>query len=187
MKLVILDRDGVINEDSAQYIKSPEEWQAIPGSLDAIARLGRAGWRVVVATNQSGIRRKLFDIGTLARIHDKMHRQLAEIGGHVDAIFICPCTDRDRCTCRKPKPGMLHEVSERLSVSLEDVPYIGDKLSDVRAARAAGAQPWLVRTGNGANVEREGKELQGVRVFDDLAAAVSALTNEKASPSRSNS
>jgi D-glycero-D-manno-heptose 1,7-bisphosphate phosphatase len=183
MKLVILDRDGVINQDSTQYITSPEEWQEIPGSLDAIARLGRSGWRVVVATNQSGLRRKFFDIGTLARIHDKMHRQLAEIGGRVDAIFICPCTDSERCNCRKPKPGMLNEISERLSTPLDDVPYIGDKLSDLQAARAAGAQPWLVRTGNGADVERAGKALQGVRIFDDLAAAVNALINDQSSAS----
>ena len=180
MKLVILDRDGVINEDSEAFIKSAQEWQPLPGSLDAIARLRRAGWRVVVATNQSGLRRKLFDIGTLARIHDKMHRQLAEIGGHIDAIFICPCTDQERCACRKPKPGMLNEIADRLSISLEDVPYIGDKTSDLRAAKAAGAKPWLVRTGNGAKVELEGKHLDGVRVFDDLSAAVDALIDEEA-------
>jgi D-glycero-D-manno-heptose 1,7-bisphosphate phosphatase len=183
MKLVILDRDGVINEDSETFIKSPEEWHALPGSLDAIARLGRGGWRVVVATNQSGLRRKLFDIGALTRIHAKMHRQLAEVGGHVEAIFICPCTDQERCTCRKPNPGMLNEIAERLFVSLDNVPYIGDKGSDLRAARAAGAQPWLVRTGNGAAVEREGKELDGVRIFDDLPGAVDALLNEQASSS----
>ena len=183
MKLVILDRDGVINEDSETFIKSPEEWQALPGSLDAIAQLGRAGWRVVVATNQSGLRRKLFDIGTLIRIHDKMHRQLAEIGGHVDAIFICPCTDLDRCTCRKPKPGMLNEIAERLFISLDDVPYIGDRASDLRAAKAAGAQPWLVRTGNGATVEGEGIDLDGVRIFDDLPAAADALISEETSSS----
>ena len=181
MKLVILDRDGVINEDSDAFIKSPEEWQALPGSLDAIARLGRAGWRVVVATNQSGVGRKLFDISTLTRIHGKMHRQLAEIGGQVDAIFICPCTDRDRCTCRKPKPGMLNEIAERLFISLDDVPYIGDKASDLRAAKAAGAQPWLVRTGNGATVEHEGKDLDGVRIFDNLSAAVDTLIDEESS------
>ena len=182
MKLVILDRDGVINEDSDAYIKSPDEWRPLPGSLDAIARLGRGGWRVVVATNQSGLRRKLFDIGTLARIHDKMRRQLAEVGGHVEAIFICPCTDQERCTCRKPKPGMLNEIAERLFISLHDVPYIGDKSSDLRAAKAAGAQPWLVRTGKGAAVELEGKDLNGVRIFDDLSSAVDALISEESSP-----
>lgn len=180
MKIVILDRDGVINADSDDYIKSPEEWHALPNSLDAIARLGRAGWRVVVATNQSGLRRKLFDIGTLARIHDKMHRQLAEIGGQVDAIFICPCIDRERCTCRKPKPGMLNEIAERLSISLEEVPFIGDKASDLNAARAAGAQPWLVRTGQGALVEGSGENLDDVKIFDDLSAAVDALISETA-------
>lgn len=181
MKLVILDRDGVINEDSTAFIKSAEEWQALPGSLDAIARLGRAGWRVVVATNQSGLHRKLFDIGSLLRIHEKMHRQLAEVGGQIDAIFVCPCTDRERCTCRKPKPGMLNEIAERLFVTLEDVPYIGDRASDLRAAKSAGAQPWLVRTGQGASVEGEVADLDGVRIFDDLSAAADALISERGS------
>jgi D-glycero-D-manno-heptose 1,7-bisphosphate phosphatase len=179
VKLVILDRDGVINADSEAFIKSPEEWRALPGSLDAIARLGRAGWRVVVATNQSGLHRKLFDIGTLVRIHEKMHRQLAETGGHVDAVFICPCTVRERCTCRKPKPGMLTEIAERLSITLDDVPFIGDKASDLRAAKSAGAQPWLVRTGHGASVEREAQNHGAVRVFDDLSAAADALISER--------
>jgi D-glycero-D-manno-heptose 1,7-bisphosphate phosphatase len=115
MELVILDRDGVINQDSTKYIRSPEEWVPIPKSLDAIARLNRAGFRVVIATNQAGIARRLFDIETLIRIHETMQHQLAEVGGHVDAIFICPCHPKDNCECRKPKPGMLLDISERHS------------------------------------------------------------------------
>ena len=179
MKLVILDRDGVINEDSADYIKSADEWHPIAGSLDAIGRLSRAGWRVVVATNQSGLRRKLFDVEALSRIHDRMHRQLAEVGGRIDAIFICPCLPRERCTCRKPAPGMLEAISERLHQPLSTVPYIGDKLGDIEAARAGGAVPWLVRTGNGAGTEASGADLSGVRIFDNLAEAADALIAEE--------
>ncbi len=175
MKLVILDRDGVINHDSGAFVRTPEEWQPIPGGLDAIARLSRAGWRVVVATNQSGLRRRLFDIETLNRIHDKMHRQLAEVGGRVEAIFICPCLPTDDCDCFKPSPGMLHQISERLHAPLENVPFIGDKLGDLDAARAAGARPWLVRTGYGIRTLVEAESLKDVEVHDDLAAAVDAL------------
>jgi len=171
----VLGRGGVVNEDPGTCITSPEQWQPLPGSLDAIARLSRAGWRVVVATNQSGLRRKRLDMVMLNRIHDRMHRQLAEVGGRVDAVFICPCLPRDRCPCRKPEPGMLREIAARLHVSLEGVPCIGDEPCDLEAARAAGAAPWLVRTGHGAAAEASGA-LPGVtRVFDDLAAAADAL------------
>jgi len=175
MKLAVLDRDGVINEDSDAFIKSPEEWRPIPGSLDAIARLNRAGWRVVVATNQSGLRRKLFSVETLNRIHDRMLRQLAEVGGRVDAIVACPCLPKDGCPCRKPSPGMLLAIAERLTVPLAGVPFVGDKLSDVQAARAAGAMPWLVRTGAGDATLAVGGDLDGVQVADNLAAAVDRL------------
>lgn len=175
MKLAILDRDGVINEDSDAFIKAPEEWIPIPGSLDAIARLNRAGWRVVIATNQSGLRRKLLSVETLNQIHDRLHRQLAEVGGRVDAIFICPCHPKDGCACRKPQPGMLVEIGNRLRTPLDEVPYIGDKLSDVEAARAAGARPWLVRTGRGSQALVCGEDLSDVTVADDLAAVVDRL------------
>ena len=175
MKLVILDRDGVINADSDAFITSPEAWVALPGSLDAIARLNRASWRVVIATNQSGLRRKLFDIEMLNRIHDKMNRQLAEVGARVDAIFICPCLERENCACRKPAPGMLLAIAERLRTPLDAVPYIGDKPADLAAARAAGARPWLVRTGHGARTEAGAMPDAQVQVFDDLAAATDAL------------
>ena len=180
MNLVILDRDGVINEDSTEFIKAPEDWVPIPGSLDAIARLNRAGFRVVVATNQSGIRRRLLDIGTLNRIHEVMHRQLAGVGGHVEAIFICPCHPKDDCSCFKPNPGMLLDIAARLRVSLETVPYIGDKLSDVEAARAAGARPILVKTGVGAKTLEENPDLGDVGVFENLAEVADSLIADRA-------
>src|SRR5512147_2606009 len=130
MKLVILDRDGVINFDSDQFIKSPEEWKPIPGSLEAIARLNQAGFRVVLATNQSGIGRGLFDMATLNAIHDKMHKALAQVGGRIDALFFCPHTADSKCDCRKPKPGMFEEISKRFNINLAGVPAIGDSLRD---------------------------------------------------------
>lgn len=175
MELVILDRDGVINQDSPRHIRSPEEWIPIPGSLDAIARLNRAGFRVVIATNQSGLARRFFDIETLIRIHETMQRQLAEIGGHVEAIFVCPCHPKENCDCFKPNPGMLLDISERLRTPLDKVPYIGDKLVDVQAARAAGARPFLVKTGNGKKTLRSKENLDDVQVFEDLAEAADAL------------
>lgn len=178
MKLVILDRDGVINQDSDRYIKSPDEWDPIPGSLDAIARLNRDGWRVVVATNQSGLRRRLFNIEALNRIHDTLHRQLSELGGRVEAIFFCPCLPKDNCQCYKPNPGMLLSISERLRVDLASVPFVGDSLRDVEAARRAGARPWLVRTGKGIRSIQEADDLEGVTVVDDLASAADRLILE---------
>lgn len=175
MKLIVLDRDGVINFDSDEYVKSPEEWEAIPGSLEAIARLNRAGYRVVVATNQSGLRRKLFDASTLTQIHEKMHRQLAEIGGKIEAVFFCPCMRKDNCECYKPNPGMLQEIAARLRTSMKGVPFIGDKISDVQAARAVEAYPVLVKTGYGeTTLETHAEDLSQVEVHDDLAAFCSA-------------
>jgi len=175
MNLVILDRDGVINEDSPRHIRSPEDWIPIPGSLDAIARLNRAGFHVVIATNQSGISRRLFNIVTLNKIHAALHRQLAEVGGHVEAIFICPCLPKDNCACFKPNPGMLLDIATRLRLSLDDVCYVGDKITDVEAARAAGARPVLVTTGHGQKTIEEHPELDDVEIYDDLAEVVDAL------------
>ncbi len=177
MKLVILGRDGVINADpGGAIISKPEDWEPLPGSLDAIGRLNRAGWRVVVATNQPGLRHKDLGLDALNRVHDRMHRQLAEVGGRINAILVCPCLPRDHCQCRKPAPGMLREIGERLRMPLGAVPCIGDGIEDVQAARAAGARPWLVRTGKGAATEAAGgPELDGVPVYDDLAAAAEAL------------
>ena len=175
MKLVVLDRDGTINHDSDQYIKSPAEWRPINGSLEAIARLTQAGWRVVVATNQSGIARGLFDMATLNAIHDAMHRAVQQAGGRIDAIFFCPHKDDDNCACRKPKPGMLYEIARRLNVGLEGVPMVGDALRDLQAAAAVGAQPILVLTGKGRKTREAGGLPQGTVVFPDLAAVAAQL------------
>jgi D-glycero-D-manno-heptose 1,7-bisphosphate phosphatase len=175
MKLVILDRDGVVNFDSDEFIKSPEEWKPIPGSLEAIARLNQAGYRVVVATNQSGIGRGLLDMGTLNAIHDKLNRALAPLGGRIDAFFFCPHSADAGCGCRKPATGMFEEISRRLGVELADVPAIGDSLRDLQAAEAAGAQPVLVLTGKGRRTLEAGDLPGSTRVFADLAEAVDAL------------
>ena len=176
MKLIILDRDGVINYDSDQFIKSPQEWQPIEGALEAIALLNQFGWRVVVATNQSGVGRGLFDMDTLAAIHDKMHRSLAQAGGRIDAIFFCPHAADSKCACRKPKPGMLLEIASRFNLDLADVPVVGDSLRDLQAADAAGAQPVLVRTGKGTKTEADPALPRGARIYDNLAVMARVLT-----------
>jgi D-glycero-D-manno-heptose 1,7-bisphosphate phosphatase len=175
MQLVILDRDGVINEDSPAYIKSPEEWIPISGSLEAIARLHRAGWHVVVATNQSGIARRLIDPDALMRIHGKMRRSVAEAGGRIEAIFFCPHGPHDGCNCRKPRPGLLLDIARRLRISLQGVPAIGDSLKDVHAARGAGAYPILVKTGKGAETLEACQDSLTVPVYDNLSRAVDHL------------
>ncbi len=172
MKLVILDRDGVINQDSDAYIKSPNEWRPIAGSLEAIARLNQAGYHVVVATNQSGVGRGLFEMATLNAIHDKMHRALAQVGGRIDAVFFCPHAQDAGCACRKPKPGLLEEIASRLNVNLKNVPAVGDGLRDLQAAAAVGAAPILVLTGKGAKTRKEGGLPEGTQIFADLAEAV---------------
>ncbi len=173
MKLVILDRDGTINADSTDYIKSPEEWKPLPGALEAIARLNHAGWHVVLASNQSGLGRGLFDVASLNAMHAKMNKLLAVAGGRVDAIFYCPHTPDDNCHCRKPEPGLFEQIGERYGVDLENVPAVGDSLRDLVAAARAGCQPHLVLTGNGAALR--GRPLpdtyrQDTQVHDDLAA-----------------
>lgn len=174
-KLIVLDRDGVINHDSDQFIKSPDEWRPIPGSLEAIARLNHAGYRVIIATNQSGVGRGLFDMGMLNAIHEKMHRSLAQVGGRIDAVFFCPHTADSACGCRKPQPGLLREAGRRFNVDLSGVPVIGDGLRDLLAAEAVGAQPMLVLTGKGEKTLREGAFPKNTVIFPDLAFAVSAL------------
>jgi len=170
LKLVILDRDGTINHDSDQHIKSPAEWLPIKGSVEAIARLTQNGWRVVVATNQSGIGRGLFDMATLNAIHDTMHRAVHLAGGRIDAIFFCPHAGDSNCECRKPKPGMLLEIAKRMNVELEGVPMVGDSLRDLQAAVAAGARPVLVLTGKGTKTRDAGGLPAGTVIFPDLAA-----------------
>ena len=177
MKVIILDRDGVINHDSDAYIKSVEEWIPVAGSLEAIARLNHSGYTVVVASNQSGLARGYFTIETLMAIHKKIDEELLKIGGKVDAIFYCPHGPDDACNCRKPKPGMLLEIGQRFNVPLKDVVFIGDSISDIKAASNASAKPVLVRTGKGIKAEKillaEGNK--SVPIFDDLAAAVTAI------------
>ena len=175
LKLVILDRDGVINRDSEQFIKTPDEWRPIPGSLEAIARLNHAGYRVVVATNQSGIGRGLFDMGTLNAIHEKMHKALALAGGRIDALFYCPHAADAQCECRKPNTGMLKEIGVRYGIDMTGVPCIGDSVRDLVAADAVGAQPMLVLTGKGEKTLREGSFPKNTVIFPDLAFAASAL------------
>ena len=174
-RLIILDRDGVINHDSDLFIKTPDEWRPIPGSLEAIARLNHAGYRVVVATNQSGVGRGLLDITTLNAIHERMHRSLAQVGGRVDAIFFCPHSADSQCECRKPRPGMLLEIGRRFGVEMNGVPCIGDSPRDLASADAVGAQPMLVLTGKGEKTLRDGGFPKNTVIFPDLAFAVAAL------------
>ena len=175
VKLIVLDRDGVTNHDSDAFIKSPDEWRPIPGSLEAIARLNHAGYRVVIATNQSGIGRRLLDMTTLANIHEKMHRALALAGGRIDAVFFCPHTADAQCECRKPRCGMLKEIGMRFSVDMAGVPCVGDSLRDLQCAEGVGAQPLLVLTGKGERTLAAGNLPANTMVFPDLAFAVSAL------------
>ncbi len=175
MKLIVLDRDGVINHDSAAYIKSPAEWRPIAGSLNAIARLNQQGFHVVVASNQSGIGRGFFDMATLNAIHARMHEALAQAGARVDAVFFCPHTEEDHCHCRKPRTGMLEDIAHRFNTSLAGVPVVGDSQRDLEAAAAVGATPLLVLTGNGRKTQRRGQLPEGTRVYANLTEAVEHL------------
>lgn len=175
IKLIILDRDGVINHDSPDFIKSPKEWLPIPGSLEAIARLNQAGYRVVVASNQSGIARELFDIVALNAIHQKMHALAQQVGASIDAIFFCPHAAADSCDCRKPKPGMFTEIGQRYKISLKGVPAVGDSLRDLQAGFISGCVPYLVLTGKGEKTHATGGLPPGTMTFPDLAAMVNHL------------
>lgn len=176
MKLIVLDRDGVINVDSEQFIKSPDEWKPIPGSLEAIARLNESGWRVVVASNQSGVGRGLFDMDTLNAINEKMTKAIAQAGGRLDAIFFCPHSADSTCDCRKPRPGMFVQIAERFNVDMRGVPVVGDSLRDLQAGVAVGCQPYLVLTGKGAKTQADPALPEGTLVFPDLAAVAAQLT-----------
>jgi len=181
MKLIILDRDGVINEDSDAFIKSPDEWIPIKGSVEAIGRLYRAGYRVVVLSNQSGIARGLFDIDTLNQIHLKMIGAVREHGGEIDGVFFCPHGPDDHCDCRKPKSGMFLQLEDRLQLKLNGVVAIGDTERDIIAARDVGAQPVLVRSGKGERTLKSADpaNLDGVPVYSNLAAAVDAILSRE--------
>lgn len=179
-KWVLLDRDGVINQDSADFIKSAEEWQPVPGSLEAIALLSQAGFRVGVATNQSGIARKLFSLSTLTKIHSKMTEMIIAHGGRIDAIAFCPHGPHDGCYCRKPNPGLLRSLAKEHEFTLKGVPYIGDSLRDIEAAQSVNALPILVLSGKGAaTLEKNAHKLQNILVFEDLLAAATFLTQQK--------
>ena len=175
MKVAILDRDGVINRDSEQFIKSPEEFHMIPGSAEAIARLNHAGYHVVVATNQSGVGRGLFDMATLNAINEKMMRLVGLSGGRIDAVFYCPCAADANCECRKPQAGMFREIAERYGVDLTGAPSVGDSLRDLQAGAQVGAQPILVLTGKGQSTRATGGLPEGTRIYADLAEVARAL------------
>ena len=178
MKLVVLDRDGVINFDSVHFIKSTNEWIPIPGSLEAIALLNQNGYRVAIATNQSGISRGLFDMVTLNAIHDKMHKALGQLGGRIDAMFYCPHSADDHCACRKPKPGMMEEIGRRFGMDMKGVPMVGDALRDLQAGAVLGMQPILVRTGKGEATLAAGGLPESTLVFADLAEAVQHIISK---------
>jgi len=172
-KLVILDRDGVINHESDTFIKSPSEWVPIKGSLEAVARLNQAGYQVVIATNQSGIARRLFDVSTLIAIHQKMHKSTQLVGAEINAIFFCPHAADDNCDCRKPKAGMFQDIGKRFGVNLRSgIATIGDSLRDLQAGFIAGCTPYLVLTGKGENTRDKGGLPPGTLIFSNLAEAV---------------
>jgi D-glycero-D-manno-heptose 1,7-bisphosphate phosphatase len=184
-KLVILDRDGTINQDSDDFIKSPEEWIPLPGALEAIARLNHAGWQVVVASNQSGLGRGLFDMATLNAMHAKMNKHLSAVGGRIDAVFFCPHGPEDKCPCRKPLPGLFEQIAERLGMDLKGTHVVGDSLRDLQAGVAVGCTPHLVHTGKGAAFQ--GQPLpttfpSHTLTHADLAGFVDWLLDEKPDP-----
>ncbi len=179
-RVIVLDRDGVINQDSPLYIKSPAELIAIPGSMEAIATLTAAGFAVVVASNQSGVGRGLFDQPTLRAIHDKLIELVQAAGGRLTAIYVCPHHPQAGCECRKPAPGLLVRLARDLDIDLAGVPVVGDSRRDLEAAQAVGARPILVRTGNGAATEAALTGAAGVEVYDDLAAVARQLTGQPA-------
>jgi D-glycero-D-manno-heptose 1,7-bisphosphate phosphatase len=175
MKLVILDRDGTINEDRDDYVKSADEWVPLPGALEAIARLNHAGYHAVIASNQSGLGRGLFDMASLNAMHTKLIQQLARLGGRIDAVFFCPHAPDDQCECRKPLPGLFEQIGERYSMNLKGVPVVGDTQRDLQAGIAVGCEPHLVRTGKAAALDEAQlqqwlERLPGTTVHDDLGA-----------------
>ncbi|MBC7996132.1 MAG: D-glycero-beta-D-manno-heptose 1,7-bisphosphate 7-phosphatase [Rhizobacter sp.] len=184
MNLIILDRDGTINEDRDDFIKSADEWVPLPGALEAIARLNHAGWHTVIATNQSGLGRGLFDMAALTAMHSKMNAALARVGGRIGAVFFCPHAPEDQCTCRKPLPGLLEQIGERFGVDLKTVPVVGDSVRDLEAAVAAGCPPHLVRTGRGASLSEAQiaqlmQQIPALQVHADLAAFAESLIQQE--------
>ncbi|WP_374339200.1 D-glycero-beta-D-manno-heptose 1,7-bisphosphate 7-phosphatase [Leeia sp.] len=180
MKLLILDRDGVLNHDRDDFVKSPEEWIPLPGSLEAVAAACQAGWTVAVATNQSGIGRGLFDLATLQAMHDKLQRLLQPLGGRIDLITFCPHGPDAACDCRKPKDGLFRQIMQHYGLAdLNGVPAVGDSLRDLQAGQALGTRPWLVRTGKGERTLAKGGLPEGTRIEPDLQAVVQRLLMEE--------
>ncbi|MDH3510489.1 MAG: D-glycero-beta-D-manno-heptose 1,7-bisphosphate 7-phosphatase [Gammaproteobacteria bacterium] len=177
-QVIVLDRDGVINQDSPEFVKTTDEWLPLPGSLDAIAALSRAGFLVTVATNQSGVGRGLLTAEMLEEIHKKMVDSIRAAGGKLDGIFVCPHRPDDGCDCRKPNPGMLHQIARRFCSDPAGLRVIGDSIRDLEAAQAVGARPILVRTGNGRKTEKLLPDDSHVRVFDSLADVARALIKD---------
>ncbi len=178
MPYIMLDRDGVINKDSDAYIKSPEEWEPIPGSPKAIALLHKNGYKIVVITNQSGLGRGLFSLGTLSLMHAKMHRLVEAEGGEIESIYFCPHGPDEGCDCRKPRPGLLKTFAQDKGVALKNIPFVGDTLKDIEAAVAVGAQPILVKTGKGAKTWQNNPSIR-VPVFEDLYDAAKYIVSRK--------
>jgi D-glycero-D-manno-heptose 1,7-bisphosphate phosphatase len=175
VKLVILGRDGILNDFRDDHVKAPDEWFPIPGALEAVARLNHAGWHAVVATNQSGIGRGMIDMASVNAVHAHMYKCLMAVGGRIDAVFFCPHTPEDGCDCRKPKPGLMHDIALRYGIDLKQVPMVADTLRDLQAAAAAGCEPHLVLSGRAAGlgpdeVQRIADQVPGSRVHDDLPA-----------------
>jgi D-glycero-D-manno-heptose 1,7-bisphosphate phosphatase len=181
MKIIILDRDGVINYDSNKYVKNVDEWEVIPSSMEAIANLTQAGYKVIICTNQSGISRGLFTIEELNEIHEKLHKCVAQSGGEITAIFMCPHKPDDNCACRKPKPKMIFEICERFNIDdISNVMMVGDSPRDLNAIMEAGGIPVLVKTGNGKKTLAKEKLPPGTLVFEDLLAVSEYLLNKEA-------
>lgn len=180
-KLIVLDRDGVINKDSASYIKSPKEWQAVPGSLAAIAKLTSLGYKIVIATNQSGIARGYFTIDTLNAIHKKMLAKINAAGGHIEHIFICPHGPNDNCGCRKPKPGLLLQAASQLHISPSEMLVIGDSIRDITAAQSFGANAIFIQTAN-KSADLLAAQAAGVQICTDLAEAADIICKKMCSP-----
>ena len=176
MKLIILDRDGVINQDRDDFVKSADEWIPIAGSMDAIAFLTEAGYTVAVATNQSGIGRKYFTMQELTEMHNKMHRLAQQAGGVIDGIWFCPHTAADGCDCRKPLPGMVSDILSRFNAEAADTWLVGDSLRDLQAAVAVGAKPYLVLTGKGETTRNDPALPEGTLIYPDLDAVAAELT-----------
>jgi len=176
-KLIILDRDGVINFNSEHHICSPEEWQPIPQSLESIAKLNRAGYTIAVASNQSGLAKGLFNLEILQQIHNKMYNELAKVGGRIEKIFFCPHYTQDNCRCRKPRPGLLFDIADYFDISLENVPMVGDSPCDIEAARNAGAQPVLVLTGRGQDTANDTQLIENTPIYENLSAFVNNFLN----------